>query len=246
MKAGFDVTRLCYLNDPLGTPSFAFLNLWDFMNDAPAIENGGFQATTGSPGGFRNDNRQDILGIFYQDNWKLRQNLTLNLGLRWSHFGPLTDKVQSQSLEPGPGLGFEVTQQLLQARRPFTAIFAFNDLTAIGAIFALREAALRVPKDISVVGFDDVLTATTNNPPLTTIHQPLRSMGQTAATTLLGIIRDAIPRPHHRPHHRLSRADGAQVHRPCCFTRRRRRELERASCVTKDPLFGAAPVRSPP
>jgi LacI family transcriptional regulator len=104
--------------------------------------------------------------------------------------------VQLQSLEPGPGPGFEITRQLLQAGRPFTAIFAFNDLTAIGAILALREAALRVPKDVSVVGFDDVLAATTNNPPLTTIHQPLRSMGQTAATTLLGIIRDAIPRPH--------------------------------------------------
>ena len=92
MKAGFDLTRLYYLNDPLGTPSFSFLNLWDFMNDAPAIENGGFQATTGIPGGYRNDNRQDILGIFFQDDWKVRQNLTVNLGLRWSHFGPLTDK----------------------------------------------------------------------------------------------------------------------------------------------------------
>jgi LacI family transcriptional regulator len=104
--------------------------------------------------------------------------------------------VQLQGLEPGPGPGFEVTRQLLQAGRPFTAIFAFNDLTAIGAILALREAALRVPKDVSVVGFDDVLAASTNNPPLTTIRQPLRSMGQTAATTLLGIIRGAIPRPH--------------------------------------------------
>jgi hypothetical protein len=92
MKAGFDLTRLYYTNEPLGTPSFAFLNLWDFMNDAPAIENGSFQATTGIPGGYRNDNRQDILGIFYQDDWKLRQNLTLNMGLRWSHFGSLTDK----------------------------------------------------------------------------------------------------------------------------------------------------------
>jgi hypothetical protein len=98
MKAGFDLTRLYYLNDPLGTPSFAFLNLWDFINDAPAIENGSFQATTGIPGGYRNDNRQDILGIFYQDDWKLRQNLTLNLGLRWSHFGPLTDKDNNQGV----------------------------------------------------------------------------------------------------------------------------------------------------
>lgn len=104
--------------------------------------------------------------------------------------------VQLQSLEPGPGPGFEVTQQLIQSGQHFSAIFAFNDLTAIGAIHALREAALRVPKDVSVVGFDDVLAASTNNPPLTTIHQPLRSMGQAAATTLLGLIQDSIPHPH--------------------------------------------------
>ena len=47
-----------------------------------------------------------------------------------------------------------------------------------------------------MLGFDDVLIASTNNPPLTTIHQPLRSMGQAAATTLLGLIRDEIPHPH--------------------------------------------------
>jgi LacI family transcriptional regulator len=103
---------------------------------------------------------------------------------------------QLQSPEPGPGPGIEVTRKLLETKLPFTAIFAFNDLTAIGAIVALREAGLRVPKDVSVVGFDDVLAASTNNPPLTTIHQPLRAMGQAAASTLLGLIRDDIPHPH--------------------------------------------------
>lgn len=102
--------------------------------------------------------------------------------------------VQLQSPEPGPGI--EVTRKLLETRRPFTAIFAFNDLTAIGAIIALKERGLRVPKDVSVFGFDDVLAASTNNPPLTTIHQPLRAMGQAAASTLLGLIRDDIPHPH--------------------------------------------------
>lgn len=98
--------------------------------------------------------------------------------------------------EPGPGPGFEVTQGLLQTKRPFSAIFAFNDTTAIGAILALREAGLRVPVDVSVVGFDDVLIAATSNPPLTTIHQPLRSMGQAAATALLGLIHDGTGNPH--------------------------------------------------
>ena len=104
--------------------------------------------------------------------------------------------IQLEDPEPGPGPGHEVTRQLLKTQRPFTAIFAFNDVTAIGAILALREAGLRVPRDISVLGFDDVLIASTNSPPLTTIHQPLRAMGHAAATTLLGLIRDEIPRPH--------------------------------------------------
>jgi len=103
--------------------------------------------------------------------------------------------VQLQNPEPGPLPGQEVTRLLLQTRHHFTAIFAFNDVTAIGAISAIREAGLRVPKDISVLGFDDILSASTHHPPLTTVHQPLRSMGQVAATTLLSLIRDDIPHP---------------------------------------------------
>lgn len=102
---------------------------------------------------------------------------------------------QLQSLEPGPGPGVEVTRQLLHAGRPFTAIFAFNDFTAMGAILALREAGVRVPKEISVVGFDDIPAASMNNPPLTTIRQPLRGMGQAAASALLGLIRGELPHP---------------------------------------------------
>jgi LacI family transcriptional regulator len=103
--------------------------------------------------------------------------------------------VQLHGADPGPGPGAEVTRQLIQTGLPFTAIFAFNDLSAMGAILALREVGLRVPQDVSVLGFDDILAATTNNPPLTTIHQPLRAMGQAAASTLLGLIRDEITRP---------------------------------------------------
>jgi len=104
--------------------------------------------------------------------------------------------VQLQGPEPGPAPGQEVTRLLLQTKQPFTAIFAFNDVTAIGAISALREAGLRVPADVSVLGFDDILSASTHHPPLTTIHQPLRDMGKVAASTLLSLIRDDIPRPH--------------------------------------------------
>jgi len=92
MKFGFDLTRLYYLNDPIGAPNYTFYNLWDFINDAPEAEGGPFQATTGIPGGYRNDNRENIWGIFFQDDWKARPNLTVSAGLRYSYFGPLTDK----------------------------------------------------------------------------------------------------------------------------------------------------------
>lgn len=92
MKFGFDLTRLYYLNDPIGAPNYSFYNIWDFLNDAPEAEGGPFQATTGIPGGYRNDNRENIFGIFFQDDWKARPNLTLSGGLRYSYFGPLTDK----------------------------------------------------------------------------------------------------------------------------------------------------------
>jgi LacI family transcriptional regulator len=124
--------------------------------------------------------------------WQAIKNAAKNLGIE---VDPRL-VVQLQSREPGPGPGLEVTRKLLETKQPFTAIFAFNDVTAIGAILALREVGLRVPRDVSVLGFDDVLVALTNNPPLTTIHQPLRTMGQTAASTLMGLIRDEIPQPH--------------------------------------------------
>jgi LacI family transcriptional regulator len=84
-----------------------------------------------------------------------------------------------------PELGYPVVQSLLQARRHFTAIVSFNDIAAIGAIRALRDANLRVPEDVSVVGFDDIQLAAYHNPRLTTVRQPLREMGATAARILL-------------------------------------------------------------
>jgi LacI family transcriptional regulator len=87
----------------------------------------------------------------------------------------------SPSHEPG----YFATQSLLAAKSPFTAIFSFNDVAAIGAIRALRETGLRVPQDISVVGFDDVQSAAFQNPGLTTVRQPLRSMGMLAAEAVV-------------------------------------------------------------
>lgn len=84
-----------------------------------------------------------------------------------------------------PTSGFEggvlFARQLLAAGRPFTAVIAFDDLTALGVVRGLTEAGLRVPEDCSVVGFDDVLPAAVATPAMTTISQPLREMGLQAA-----------------------------------------------------------------
>jgi DNA-binding LacI/PurR family transcriptional regulator len=96
--------------------------------------------------------------------------------------------VQLEGDGPLPEAGYEITRQLLRTRPGFTAIFAFNDLSAFGAIGALRDANLRVPDDVSVVGFDDILAASSNNPPLTTVRQPLRQMGEIAAETIVARI----------------------------------------------------------
>jgi DNA-binding LacI/PurR family transcriptional regulator len=80
-----------------------------------------------------------------------------------------------------PELGYPVVQQLLSSGRTFTALVAFNDMSAIGAIRALQDVGLSVPRDVSVIGFDDIKVAAFNNPRLTTIRQPLSNMGRIAA-----------------------------------------------------------------
>ena len=96
---------------------------------------------------------------------------------------------QLQGDSPSPNPGYVATRKLLAARKPFTALFAFNDISAMGAILALREANLRVPTDVSVVGFDDIQSAAYQNPGLTTVRQPMREMGRIAAEVLLRRIR---------------------------------------------------------
>ncbi len=72
----------------------------------------------------------------------------------------------------------------------FQSVFAYNDISAIGAIWAFREAGLRVPQDVSVVGFDDIAGAAFANPGLTTVRQPLLRMGQIAAQTVIDRIEE--------------------------------------------------------
>lgn len=108
--------------------------------------------------------------------------------------------VASHRLDPDPALvvegdyhqlgGHAGAQALLALPEPPTAIFAANDVMAFGAMEAIREAGLRIPQDISVLGFDDTLLATSVSPALTTIHQPLEEMGRQAVQMLLTYIED--------------------------------------------------------
>jgi len=96
--------------------------------------------------------------------------------------------VQLEGDDPTPQLGYPFAAKLLANGGSFTALFAYNDISAIGSIRAIQEAGLRVPEDISVVGFDDIQIAVHHIPSLTTVRQPLQKMGELAARTLLNQI----------------------------------------------------------
>jgi LacI family transcriptional regulator, galactose operon repressor len=84
--------------------------------------------------------------------------------------------------------GRDAARRLFDPANPPSAIFAFNDNLAIGAIQAARARGLRVPEDVSVVGFDDVELATIVSPTLTTVRQPLAEMGRTAVSLLMRLL----------------------------------------------------------
>lgn len=89
--------------------------------------------------------------------------------------------------------GHEYTLRLLRSQRPPTAIFLANDVMAIGAINAAHESGLRVPEDISIVGFDDIPFSNYTNPPLTTVHQPAFEKGVRAAQLLIHLLETQEP-----------------------------------------------------
>ncbi len=107
----------------------------------------------------------------------VRRELTLQL--RGEPAGP--------KFKPEEGLveGYTFGKMLLERGVAFTALFGFNDTSAIGAMRAFLDAGLKVPEEISVVGFDDIVSAEYQNPSLTTVRQPLKDMGETAARLLL-------------------------------------------------------------
>jgi LacI family transcriptional regulator len=80
--------------------------------------------------------------------------------------------------------------ELLERGVAFSAVFAASDVVALGAIGALREAGLRVPSDVSIVGFDDIPLAAYFDPSLTTVRLPAFELGQAAGRALLERIKD--------------------------------------------------------
>ena len=108
---------------------------------------------------------------------EIRPELTLQLGRRSAE----ARFPAQETYEEGHDLG----SRLLQAGSPFSALFAFNDVSAIGAMRAFLDAGMKVPRQISVVGFDDIHAAAFQNPSLTTVRQPLDHMGDMAAKILL-------------------------------------------------------------
>ena len=118
------------------------------------------------------------------DRWKGVCSVAEELGLEMD-----ADLIINLEVDdPSPQVGYPYAKQLLARKKPFTALFAYNDISAIGAIRAIQEEALQVPQDVSVVGFDDIQWAAFHTPSLTTVRQPLGKMGQIAAETLIRMI----------------------------------------------------------
>jgi LacI family transcriptional regulator len=119
------------------------------------------------------DRWECLMAVARELNLEVSQDLTLQLTLMTST----------------PELGFVPASELISRGVNFTALVCFNDVAAIGAIRAFMDHGLRVPHDVSVVGFDDIEGASYHNPSLTTIRQPLNQIGVVASRILLQRIR---------------------------------------------------------
>src|ERR1700686_5638523 len=125
-----------------------------------------------------------VLSVDAADRWKAICEVAEEMGIE---IHPEL-VIQIDSTASTPRLGYPFAKKLLERKKPFTALLAYNDISAIGAIWAFQEAGLVVPRDVSVVGFDDIPSAAFNSPGLTTVRQPLQRMGQIAAKTVIAQI----------------------------------------------------------
>ena len=110
-------------------------------------------------------------------------------------------KVEDELVRPGTfqfESGYDAGRYFLGLKNPPTAIFSSNDDMAAGVVAALQEGGLKVPDDVSVVGFDDADIATRMRPFLTTIRQPLSDLGAHAVRELVASLNEAAPSGAHR------------------------------------------------
>ena len=119
--------------------------------------------------------------------WEGIQRAADSAGIRLDHSLIYQLPNSSDSMTSFEG-GRRFARQMLASGKRFTAVAAFDDLTALGVVRGLTEAGLRVPEDCSVVGFDDILPAGVATPGITTIRQPLREMGLLATERMLRAI----------------------------------------------------------
>jgi DNA-binding LacI/PurR family transcriptional regulator len=94
-----------------------------------------------------------------------------------------------------PQSGYQAMVSLFEKQFPITAVFCQSDMIAIGAMRAIRERNLRIPEDISIIGFDDIPLSNYLEPPLTTIHQDLDEIGKHAARLLIEKIENPVKDP---------------------------------------------------
>jgi LacI family transcriptional regulator len=126
-----------------------------------------------------------IKGQSFSSDSEVRFQSILNAAAKLGLSIPSSRVAQLEGNSPSPATGYDAARKLLDGGASFTGLFSFNDISAMGAMRAFQDAGLRVPRDVSVIGFDDVLGAAYHTPSLTTIRQPLRKMGMIAAETLL-------------------------------------------------------------
>ncbi|HVS12379.1 MAG TPA: LacI family DNA-binding transcriptional regulator [Thermoanaerobaculia bacterium] len=134
-----------------------------------------------------------------EERWQMTRDTAATLGLEIPDEAvvQLGTELEGRLYTPEEAFqeGYAFAQELLRRRQRFTALVAFNDVSAIGAMRALRDVGLDVPGDLSVIGFDDIPEAAFQIPRLTTVRQPLRQMGRTACELLLRLLHggDAPP-----------------------------------------------------
>jgi len=122
--------------------------------------------------------------------WEAIQEVAREMGLKIDPANVIRIDAEGWSMKTGyhpmtPEIGYRPMKALLEKHRAFTAVFCFNDIAALGAIRALKDAGCSVPEDVSVVGFDDIQSAAYSTPSLTTVRQPLTEMGMRGAQILL-------------------------------------------------------------